>query len=80
MNHEKLMNQLETVFRIFFKNDSIQLNENSTADDIAHWDSLSHLELIHAIEINFQIVFNFDEVLSFKNVGDMVYCISYKLK
>ncbi len=75
-NH--LLNSLQAVFRIFFKNESIQLTKKTTAEDIENWDSITHLNLINEIENQFGISFSFEEILKMKNVGELIEIISSK--
>ena len=70
--------QLTKVFREVFGDDTINLNEQTTADQIEGWDSMSHINLIIAIEIAFGIEFTNEEIRSFNNVGDMQQCINEK--
>lgn len=77
---ESILMQVEAIFRTFFKNPTIVLSENTTADDIAHWDSLTHIHLLGKIENHFHFSFTFMEIVAFKNVGDMIQCIENKLK
>ena len=45
---------LQDVFRQVFGDDSIVLQESTTADEIDGWDSMMHINLIIAIEKRFQ--------------------------
>ncbi len=71
---------LTGVFQQVFEDDTIQINEKTTADDIDGWDSLSHVNLIVAVETTFNVRFNQKELLTFKNVGDLVRSIESKIK
>jgi len=75
----EILQRLTPIFRDTFADDSIIIDENTTADDIEAWDSLSHVNLILAIEIAFEIEFSQREVMSFQNVGDMAACIESKI-
>jgi acyl carrier protein len=77
---DNILQELETVFKHFFKNDLIILKHETVADDIEYWDSLTHIELINTIEKQFNITFTFNEVLSFETVGEMVNCIQNHLQ
>lgn len=72
MTREKIYKQLDEVFQDVFDDESIQVNDSTTADDIEDWDSLEHINLVVAIENKFGIKFNMNEVTSMKNVGEMV--------
>ena len=71
--------KLAKVFREVFGDDTLTLNEQTTADQIEGWDSMSHINLIIAIEIAFGIEFTNEEIRSFNNVGDMQKCINEKV-
>ena len=51
----------------------------TTANDVAEWDSLNHTVMISEIEKHFNTRFKFKEVIAFKNVGDMVNTLKIKL-
>ncbi len=71
---------LTGVFQQVFEDDTIRINEKTTADDIDGWDSLSHVNLIVAVETTFNVRFSQKELLTFKNVGDLVRSIESKIK
>lgn len=72
MTREEIYKQLDEVFQDVFDDESIHVNDSTTADDIEDWDSLEHINLVVAIENKFGIKFNMNEVTSMKNVGEMV--------
>lgn len=69
---EKIYERLTEVFRDFFDDDEIELDEETTAEDIDDWDSLNHITLIAAVEGEFDLRFTMGEVSGMKNVGEMV--------
>lgn len=79
MSREEIFETLNSVFRDVFDDDTIEVNENTTADDIEDWDSLEHINLIVAVEKEFRIKFNIGEVHSMENVGDMANLIQKKI-
>lgn len=79
MNREAIFEKLNNVFRDVFDDDSITVNENTTADDIEDWDSLEHINLIVAIEKCFGIKLAMKDIVSLKNVGEMATLISNKV-
>ncbi|MCM1232531.1 MAG: phosphopantetheine-binding protein [Ruminococcus flavefaciens] len=80
MTKDEVMKELNQIFRNNFADDSINLTENTTAEDIEDWDSLEQINLLLACEKNFHIKFNFDDVANLKNVGEMAMLILEKIK
>ena len=68
---EEIYERLNEVFRDVFDDDSIEVNEDTTANDIEDWDSLNHITLIDAVESEFGVRFTMGEVSCMKNVGEM---------
>ena len=80
MDKEKIREKLNGVFQDVFDDDSIELDENTTADDIDGWDSLEHITLISAVEKAFQMRFTMKEVSGMKNVGEMMDILAERAK
>ena len=76
---EQLLAELQAIFIKEFSDSNIILNDDTTAKDIAMWDSLTHMGLMDTIERHFEISFSLDEMISFKNVGDLRTAITAKL-
>ena len=68
---EEIFKRLNKVFRDVFDDDSIVVNEKTTANDIEDWDSLEHIRLIASVEREFGMKFRMGEVSTMKNVGEM---------
>lgn len=62
---------LERVFRDVFGSEEIVLNDNTTAADIAAWDSLGHINLMFALEERFGVQFEANQLAEFANVGEL---------
>ena len=80
MTTDKIIDRLNEVFVDVLENSAIVLGRETTAHDIAEWDSLNHIMLIVDIEKKFSIRFMSGEVGGFKNVGEMCDAISSKLQ
>ena len=72
---EKIYERINSVFRDFFDDDEIEVDAETTADDIEDWDSLNHITLMSAIEDVFGVRFTMGEVSGMKNVGEMAQII-----
>jgi acyl carrier protein len=68
---EQVLAEVNRIMCDTFNNHSIQLKYETTARDVADWDSLNHIELVVAVEKHFKIRFSFVDLQSFKNVGEM---------
>ena len=79
MDRSTLKEQLTGIFRRVFSNDSLEITDSLTANDVANWDSLSHMILIGEVEKSLGITFKLKELNKMKNVGDMMDIILSKL-
>jgi len=72
MSNEQLLDQITQIFRSIFKDNSIIINEVTSAYDIDDWDSLNNIQIVIAVEKHFKVRFKSSEIRSWKNVGEMV--------
>lgn len=76
----EIRERLQNVFRDIFDDESIELFDEMTSDDIEDWDSLMHMNLIIGIEHEFNIKFTVEEVIKAENVGEFISMIEDKIK
>jgi acyl carrier protein len=79
MDANTILKKVNSIFIDIFDDQSILINEHTTADDVEGWDSLNHIQMITAIEKHFKIRFELNELLNFTNVGDLCRGILKKL-
>jgi acyl carrier protein len=79
MTREQIFERLDEVFQDVFDDESITVNETTTANDIEDWDSLEHINLVAAVEQEFGFKFTMGQVVTMKNVGEMVDIILEKI-
>ena len=72
MEKERVLNEVENIFRDILDEESLHLTRETTANDVDGWDSLTHIQLIVAIEKHFKVKFSSKEILSWKNVGELL--------
>lgn len=77
--NEQVLAEVNRIMCDTFNNRAIQLKYETTAKEVAEWDSLNHIELVVAVEKHFRIRFNFTDLQKFKNVGEMCDNIVVKL-
>jgi acyl carrier protein len=63
--------EIERVFRDVFGNEDIALTDETTARDIAEWDSLGHINLMFSLEERFDVRFEGNQLAEFANVGEL---------
>lgn len=80
MDREKVNARLTEVFRDVFDDEDLEINDNTTADDIEAWDSLEHISLVSAVEKAFKMRFTMKEVSGMKNVGEMISILCERAK
>ena len=71
MTREQVYETLNEVFRDVFDDESIEVDDDTTSEDIEDWASLEHINLLAAVEQEFGMKFNMGQVVSMKNVGEM---------
>lgn len=72
MSREEIYERLNSVFQDVFDDDTIEVDDDTTAADVDGWDSLMHITLMDAIEEEFDISFDMKTIVKLKNVGEMV--------
>ena len=80
MERSEIYDKLNEIFRDILDNDEIELQDETTANDIEEWTSLTHIQLIVEIEKAFNLRFTSEEILEWNNVGEMVDSMIQKLK
>lgn len=79
MEKNEIFDQLTSIFRNVFNNDSLIITGDLTADDVDNWDSLTHMLLITEVEKVFSIKFKLKDLNKMRHVEDMVNIIISKL-
>ena len=79
MEREEIFEKLNEIFQDVFDDESIIVDDSTTADDIVGWDSLTHINLLGTIEDEFDIKFDMKDVVHLGNVGEMVDLILSKV-
>ncbi|MBR6419211.1 MAG: acyl carrier protein [Oscillospiraceae bacterium] len=80
MTKAEALEALTPVFREVFDDDSIEIDEETTAADIDEWDSVEHFNLISEIESRFKMRFSMREVSGMKNVGELAEIVAERGK
>lgn len=70
--------ELTGIFREVFDDETLVIGPQTTAEDIADWDSQAHITLIVATEQRFGISFRTAEMEGLRNIGEFVHLIQLK--
>ena len=71
MSRDEIYTRLTAVFRDVFDDETICVDEHTTAEDIDDWDSLAQITLIAAVEHEFGVRFDMKTALKLKSAGAM---------
>lgn len=76
MDNSEILLSINKIFAQVFKDPDIEINGDTTSDDIKNWDSLNNMILVVMIEDFYKIRFDLDEVQNLKNVEDLCNCVA----
>lgn len=79
MEKTDILKSLEQVFQKVFKNSDLEIQENSSPNDIDKWDSINQLTLISEVEEHFKVKFNLNEIIEIEKVQDILNVLDEKL-
>ena len=69
---------LQEVFKSAFSSE-VNINENTSKENLPEWDSINHLNLVVELEDHFNIQFSPDEIESMKSIVTLQEIIQRKL-
>ncbi|HWF20269.1 MAG TPA: acyl carrier protein [Verrucomicrobiae bacterium] len=76
--NDTLWNDLTGIFKDVLDNDSLVLEEKTTAKDVDGWDSITHVLIVVAVEKKFRVKFTAGEIQQLQKVGDLAALIRRK--
>lgn len=72
MTRKEVYDKLIEIFREIFDDETLIINDKTTAKDIEEWDSFQQINLIVSIEEIFQVDIPLKKVNQMENVGQMI--------
>lgn len=72
MSREEILKKITDICRDVFEDETLVIDDDTTASDVDGWDSLTHLSLINEIENEFNIKFTLGEITGSKNMGELI--------
>lgn len=71
MGPNEVLAAVNQICRQVFSDPQLEVSANTSAKDVAGWDSMTNLFLIDAIEQRFGFKFKLDEIMNAQNVGEL---------
>lgn len=69
---------VQEIVRDLLADDTVQLDDHTTAAEVPGWDSLAHVSIMFSIEERFGIRFSEQEFTGFATVGELVQMVYAK--
>lgn len=79
MEKEKILKELEEIFKSVLEEKDLKITEDMKTSDIKGWDSLSHINLIEEVEKHFKVHFSIGEIVVLKTISDLIKLIKQKI-
>jgi acyl carrier protein len=79
MTRPELLALIRNILADVLDNESLELTEASTAEDVADWDSINQVKLLIGLENELHFRFSSQEVEGLKNVGGLIDLVERKL-
>lgn len=80
MDRDKIRLKIQELLRDIVDDETVVLSDDSTAEDVADWDSTNHVRLMVALEQELDIRFETDEIAAPESVGELITLIQSKLQ
>jgi acyl carrier protein len=79
MNDTAIMAALVPIFRNVFDNDHLMITRDTTAEDIAEWDSMTNITLAIEVESHFHVKFKTAEMEELRTVNDLIALVQSRM-
>lgn len=72
MTRAEILERLQDLFRDFFENEAIVLNENFESSQMEEWDSVAHIQIVLEIETEFDVMFDVDDISKLNKISVII--------
>jgi len=79
MDETAILDRLVAVFRETLDDPELELNRETTAEDVEDWDSVSNIQLMVSVERTFGLKLRTGEIAGLRNVGELADVIARRL-
>lgn len=63
--------RLKEIVQDVLGDDQLQLDESTSAADVAGWDSLAHISIMVAVESEYGVTFSSEQLGRFRDLGEL---------
>jgi acyl carrier protein len=74
----QILADLVEIIRDVVDTPDLAVNLQTTAENVAGWDSFNHINIVVAIETHFGVKFQLAEIEEVRNVGELVDLVHHK--
>ena len=78
MTSKNTLERVSQICRLVFDNPDLDISLETSARDVANWDSLNHVALIMELERSFDIKFALGDLQDLKNIASLIQLIDSK--
>lgn len=78
MDNAATREKIFQIIRTVFAQPNLAVTNNTTAADVADWDSFNHMNLIMQVEEEFGVTFDTEEIGKMGRVGELVEAVCRK--
>ena len=79
MDETAILDRLVEIFRETLDDPGIELNRETTAEDVEDWDSMSNIQLMVSVEQAFGLKLRTGEIAGLRNVGELADVLAGRL-
>lgn len=79
MTRQEILAAIRNILADVLDNESLQLTESTTAEQVEDWDSINQVKLLIGLENELNFRFSAQEVEGLKNVGALIDLVQRKL-
>ena len=72
MNREEIIEKLTPIVRANLQNESLELRDDMSAENVSTWTSLAFMQMLTDIENEFGIKFKMMELIRLRSMGDII--------
>lgn len=79
MNREEIIKKLTPIVRTCLQNETLELRDDMSAENISTWTSLAFMQMLTEIENEFGIKFKMMELIRIRTMGDIIQSLEIHL-